>query len=45
MSMKREMRPYAHYQARHVLWQVEDGVATVLLNRPEKKNLLTLWRR
>ena len=41
MSMKREMRPYAHYQARHFLWQVEDDVATVLLNRPEKKNPLT----
>jgi enoyl-CoA hydratase/carnithine racemase len=41
MSMKREMRPYAQYQARHFLWQAEDGMATIILNRPEKKNPLT----
>jgi len=41
MSMKREMRPCAHYQARHFLWETEGKVATLLLNRPEKKNPLT----
>jgi len=34
-------RPLADYQARHFLWQVKDGVATVTLNRPERKNPLT----
>jgi enoyl-CoA hydratase/carnithine racemase len=31
----------AGYQARHFLWQVEGGVATVTLNRAERKNPLT----
>jgi len=31
----------AHYQARHFLWEVKDAVATVTLNRPERKNPLT----
>ena len=34
-------RPAAGYRARHFLWQVSDGVATVTLNRPERKNPLT----
>jgi enoyl-CoA hydratase/carnithine racemase len=29
------------YQARHFLWSCEDRVATVTLNRPERKNPLT----
>lgn len=31
----------AGYRAEHFLWQVSDGVATVTLNRPERKNPLT----
>ena len=31
----------ADYRATHFLWQVESGVATVTLNRPERKNPLT----
>jgi enoyl-CoA hydratase/carnithine racemase len=31
----------ADYRASHFLWQVQDGVATVTLNRPERKNPLT----
>jgi enoyl-CoA hydratase/carnithine racemase len=31
----------ATYEARHFLWQVEQGVATIILNRPERKNPLT----
>ena len=31
----------AGYEARHFLWQVTDGVATITLNRPERKNPLT----
>ncbi len=31
----------AGYQAAHFQWQVVDGVATLMLNRPERKNPLT----
>ncbi|GAB3667731.1 enoyl-CoA hydratase family protein [Ramlibacter alkalitolerans] len=31
----------AGYRASHFLWQVQEGVATVTLNRPERKNPLT----
>ncbi|MBM3361743.1 MAG: enoyl-CoA hydratase family protein [Betaproteobacteria bacterium] len=31
----------AGYPARHFLWQVKDSVATLTLNRPERKNPLT----
>jgi len=31
----------AAYAAQHFLWQVEGGVATITLNRPERKNPLT----
>lgn len=31
----------ATYQAQHFLWSVEDRVATLTLNRPERKNPLT----
>lgn len=34
-------RPMADYQAIHFLWEVEQGVATITLNRPERKNPLT----
>src|SRR3569833_2796271 len=34
-------KPLAGYQAAHFLWQVKDAVATVTLNRPERKNPLT----
>ena len=29
------------YQAEHFLWEAQDGVATITLNRPERKNPLT----
>jgi len=32
---------FAGYQASHFLWQVDAGVATITLNRPERKNPLT----
>lgn len=32
---------FAPYEARHFRWQVEDRVATLTLNRPERKNPLT----
>jgi enoyl-CoA hydratase/carnithine racemase len=31
----------AGYDAKHFLWEVKEGVATVTLNRPERKNPLT----
>jgi enoyl-CoA hydratase/carnithine racemase len=34
-------QPLAGYAARHFLWQVADGVATITLNRPGRKNPLT----
>jgi enoyl-CoA hydratase/carnithine racemase len=34
-------RPAADYRATHFEWQASDGVATVTLNRPERKNPLT----
>ncbi len=34
-------RPMAAYNARHVQWQASGGVATITLNRPERKNPLT----
>ncbi|MBV7484372.1 enoyl-CoA hydratase family protein [Bordetella sp. BOR01] len=42
-TMKHHRRPYADHAARTFLWQVSsDGkVATVTLNRPERKNPLT----
>jgi enoyl-CoA hydratase/carnithine racemase len=42
-SMKHHRRPYANYQARTFLWEVsaDHKVATITLNRPERKNPLT----
>jgi len=34
-------RHLASYEARHFRWQCESGVATITLNRPERKNPLT----
>ncbi len=34
-------RPLADHAARHFHWQCEAGVATITLNRPERKNPLT----
>jgi enoyl-CoA hydratase/carnithine racemase len=34
-------RPMAGYQATHFVWEVQDRVATITLNRPDRKNPLT----
>jgi len=41
--MSADRRPFQHYAARHFQWQCSDDgrVATITLNRPEKKNPLT----
>ena len=43
VSMAGHLRPFKDYQPQHFLWDVhEDGrVATIRLNRPERKNPLT----
>jgi enoyl-CoA hydratase/carnithine racemase len=34
-------KPLANYTAKHFLWEVRDSVATLTLNRPDRKNPLT----
>ena len=34
-------KPLAGYQPQHFLWKLEAGVATITLNRPDRKNPLT----
>ena len=34
-------KPLANYQAEHFLWELAGSVATITLNRPERKNPLT----
>ncbi|MEP7100919.1 MAG: enoyl-CoA hydratase, partial [Burkholderiales bacterium] len=34
-------KPLAGYRATHFGWQANEGVATITLNRPERKNPLT----
>src|SRR5690606_28813128 len=34
-------RPMANYRATHFIWDVKDGLASITLNRPERKNPLT----
>ena len=39
--LRHQRRSHGSYVATHFLWQVADGVATLTLNRPERKNPLT----
>jgi len=39
--MRGQFEPRAGYHARHFTWSFEDGVGTVTLSRPERKNPLT----
>jgi enoyl-CoA hydratase/carnithine racemase len=41
MSTEAQKRSFADYRPRHFLWELKGGVATVTLNRPERKNPLT----
>jgi enoyl-CoA hydratase/carnithine racemase len=42
MLNKNTRRSFADYQAKHFSWGLNSGVATISLNRPERKNPLTL---
>jgi enoyl-CoA hydratase/carnithine racemase len=42
MLNKSARRSYANYPAKHFAWALDTGVATITLNRPERKNPLTL---
>ena len=39
--MQAQFEPKAAYAARHFAWSFADGVGTITLNRPERKNPLT----
>jgi enoyl-CoA hydratase/carnithine racemase len=41
MSMEAQKRSFADYRPHHFLWELAGGVATITLNRPERKNPLT----
>lgn len=41
MTMQQQKRSFADYQAQHFLWEAAGKVATITLNRPDKKNPLT----
>ncbi len=41
MSIAHHKKPFAKHQSKHFLWQLKDNVATLTLNRPERKNPLT----
>jgi enoyl-CoA hydratase/carnithine racemase len=39
--MRAQFEPKAGYEAEHFSWSYADGIGTVILNRPERKNPLT----
>ena len=40
-QLPRHNNKLANYKAEHVLFEVKEGVATLTLNRPERKNPLS----
>ena len=42
MTAPHDLKPYRDYAAQHFMWKVDGKVGTIVLNRPEKKNALTL---
>lgn len=39
--MREQFNPQSSYVAEHFAWSLADGVGTVTLNRPDRKNPLT----
>ncbi len=39
--LRAQFNPLAHYAAKHFAWSFADGIGTITLNRPERKNPLT----
>ena len=42
MTAPHDLKTYADYTPRHFVWKADGKVGTIVLNRPEKKNALTL---
>jgi enoyl-CoA hydratase/carnithine racemase len=42
MTAPHDLKPYRDYAAQHFMWKADGKVGTIILNRPEKKNALTL---
>lgn len=42
MTAPHDLKPFGDYAAQHFMWKAEGKVGTIVLNRPEKKNALTL---
>jgi enoyl-CoA hydratase/carnithine racemase len=42
MTAPHDPKPYRDYAAQHFMWRADGKVGTIILNRPEKKNALTL---
>ncbi len=40
-QLPRHRQSFANYQGQHILFTLEGGVATISLNRPERKNPLS----
>ena len=42
MTAPHDLKTYRDYAAQHFMWKADGKVGTIVLNRPEKKNALTL---
>ena len=42
MTASQNLQPYGDYAAKHFLWKADGRVGTIVLNRPDRKNALTL---
>ena len=42
MTAPHDLKPYRDYAGQHFMWKADGKVGTIVLNRPEKKNALTL---
>lgn len=42
MTASQHLQPYGDYVAKHFQWKADGRVGTIVLNRPDRKNALTL---